>query len=143
MEAVQETERGSIQKAKRLLPLEQFDPDELEEMAGDAAAGLIRSGDVQYWQFNGTYGVFTQSTIVGVWQFEVHFDEAQGGEDPASEVKSVLTAFWDAQQPEYITANSATAWPVIWLMQAAGFHQVGVLPLSEGPVISWGWRKCH
>lgn len=143
MSTSQDTAKASKPKAERLVPSEQIGKDEFEELAGNAAAELIRSGDVQYWQLNGTLGVFVQSNIPGVWQFEVHFDETQGGDDPASEVKSILTAFWDAEQPEYLTAHTTTAWPATYLMQQSSFQNVGVLPLSGGPLITWGWRKCH
>lgn len=126
-----------------MLPSDELGQDEFEELAGEAAAGLVRSGDVQYWQLNDTMSVFTQSALPGVWQLEIHFGERQGGDDPAAEMKALLTDFWDAQQPEYITAQSPAYWPVVCLMQQAGFQNVGILPLADGPLMTWGWRKCH
>lgn len=73
MEPAKDIKQGPKQKAERFLPADRLGVYEFEEMAGVAAAGLIRSGDVQYWQLNDTIGVFTQSALMGVWQFELHF----------------------------------------------------------------------
>lgn len=143
MEAAQETIQKSGQKAKRLNPIDFYEPEEFQELAGDAAE-LIRSGQVQYWQQGATVGVFTLSVVSDVWQFQnCYYPEVEPKGEPDEELRAVLNAFWDAEKPDYITAKTVTDWPSISLMQLIGFRQVGVLPLKDGPVLSWGYRQCH
>ncbi len=141
MEAAQETIQKSERKAQRLNPSDEFTPEEFESIDEDKAA-LIRSGRVQFWRINGTVGTFTESVVPGVWQLMAHFAD-QSRSDLDEELKAVVSAFWDAEKPEYITAACNANWPNTCLMQSAGFRQYGVLPLSVGPVPVWGWRKCH
>lgn len=143
MEAKQELEQGSEQKAFRLWPFDEFEPGEFEELAGDAAE-LIRSGHVQYWRQGATVGVFTLSVVSGVWQFQnCYYPEVEPKGHPDEEMKAVLYAFWESEKPDYITAHSLADWPSVSLMQLIGFRQIGVLPLESGQVLSWGWRQCH
>lgn len=143
MASAQEKTQKTEQKAKRLLPFDMYEPDEFEEMAGDDAQ-LIRSGQVQYWQQGATVGVFTASVVSDVWQFQYcYYPEVEPKGEPDDEMKAVLNAFWNAEKPDYITAQSLVDWPSISLMQLIGFRQIGVLPLNDGPALSWGWRQCH
>ncbi|MEX0349851.1 MAG: hypothetical protein AB3N15_10555 [Paracoccaceae bacterium] len=141
MEASQDTKQTPKDKAERLVPLDEMDEDEFEELAGDAA-GLIRAGYVQYWRLVGTVGAFSVGAIPDVWHLQLNFaGEIQ--EASVDQIKAIVSAFWEDEQPEYITAHSSVDWLCVWLMREAGFQQVGVLPLSDGPVMTWGYRKCH
>ncbi|MBO9432576.1 hypothetical protein J7394_00055 [Ruegeria sp. R13_0] len=143
MAASAEVNQRMEQKAKRLLPFDLYEPEEFDELAGDAAE-LIRSGQVQYWQHGASVGVFTMSVVTDVWQFQYcYYPEVEAKGEPDEELKAVLNAFWDAEKPDYITGQTATDWPSISLMQLLGFRQIGVLPLADGPVLSWGYRQCH
>ncbi len=104
----------------------------------------LRKRNPRQWDKHWTRDIRFQSVtgLPDVWQLQVFFAD-DSNEQPDEDLKAILSAFWDAQKPEYVTANGLTNWPNIWLMQSAGFRQVGVLPLSDGPVVTWGWRKCH
>ncbi|WP_171180664.1 hypothetical protein [Ruegeria sp. HKCCD8929] len=140
MESGQDNKQDVKAKAERLSPVDELGPDELEELAGDAAA-LIHSGHVQYWRANDTTAVFTLSVLENVWQMQVFFAGAVDDENwcPDEELKTALSAFWDSEKPEYITTVTPTTWPNLWLMQMVGFRQIGTMPLPDGPAITCGW----
>ncbi|MEO1108751.1 MAG: hypothetical protein AAFX90_12590 [Pseudomonadota bacterium] len=128
-------------KAERLSPQDQFSGEQLNEMLGDDAA-LVQSGHVQYWRFNDTVGQFNATAPANVWHMELHIHN-EDWQAVAKDTRLILSAFWDAQHPEYITATSPAHWSSVVLMQTIGLQQVGILPLADGPQILWGWRKCH
>ena len=131
-------QRNRQQKAERIRPEAELSPDELSALTGDDAP-LVESGHVQYWRINQTVGEFTASTPGNVWNVRLHIVD----EFPTGDVLAILVAFWDSQKPEYITTQADKIWALNWLEREVGFGQIGLLPLSNGPVSLLGWRKCH
>lgn len=141
MSSATQQDQETWTKAKRVQPDVVLGDDAFEEGAGYDAE-LIRAGHIQYWRLADTFCVFTLSAFENIWQMATYITE-RDGQTPDQDLKAIVSAFWDAQQPEYVTALSTTTWPCIWLFRSIGFQQTGALPLTDGPAITWGYRKCH
>ncbi len=101
--------KQQAEKAERLSPQDQFSEEEFNSMLGDDAA-LVHSGHVQYWRFNDTVGQFNATAPANIWHMELHIHN-EDWQAVADDAKRILNAFWDDQQPEYVTASCPAYWP--------------------------------